>query len=227
MTEIMKEKAGKGSDHEDGHGMGAPTAPKWSKWKALAAAVGLATSVGTVQAGCGSGNNDSVVSIPSDGGCTTDGDAACTDADGGQGGMDSGAGGMDAGQMDAGHDNDAGMDAGPVDAGPVDAGPVDAGMDSGSDGGSCGVASTGYYNGFISTKITASVGGYSVAFDSLSGSDVLVDVHLGSCGIASSYHCPIGSTTNIDDNVNHKELQVHVLSGSATFSQVQITVVNH
>ncbi len=250
MADIMKEKAGtKANDHEEHGAREAPaTASRWSKWKSLAGALALATGVATGQAGCGSENTDSNISIPSDGGCTNDGDATCDGgaagmdagtgghdsgtggSDGGTGGMDGGSGGMDGGVTDGGS---GGMDGG---SGGMDGGVTDGGsggMDGGvSDGGSdagptCAVASTGSYSGFISTVTSAKVGNYTIAFDSYTGSDVLVDVSLGACSIESGYHCPTGTTTNIDDTANGKQIQVHVFSSTASYATVSITVVNH
>ncbi len=169
----------------------------------------------------GSGGMDSGVSDGGAGGL----DSGVSDA--GAGGMDAGlsdggSGGLDSGVSDAGA---GGMDSGVSDGG---SGTVDAGVaDGGSDAGTCAVATTGSYSGFISTVFSPTVGGYKIAFDSLSGSDVLVDVKLGSCSIQSGYHCPTGTTTNIDDPANGKQIQIHVFSATASYATVSISVVNH
>jgi hypothetical protein len=245
MAEIMKEKAGiKGNNHEEKEGKETPgSVTRWSKWKTLAGALIVATTVGTGQAGCG--NNDpgnTNINIPSDGGCATDGGCeAGAGGDGGTGGVvdsgtggttDSGTGGMNDGGAAGMDGGAAGMDGGATDGGAGgDGGAVSdggaAGMDGGSDSGpvACVSASTGQFVGTIGTA-PRTVGGYVLSYEGPSGSDAVFSITCGGEAVQTDYHCPVGITSEINVPVDGKKISITPWSAAATTTSCQVKVEN-
>ncbi len=221
MSEIVKEKAGAKTDHEESHGRDAPgVAPKaFSKWKALAGGLALATGLGLAQPACSNDSPTTNIDVPAaDGGCTTDGgDAACVDPDGGEAGADAGpqdSGPTDGGpDMDAGHDGgEGGMDAGPQPDGGMDGGPVvDGGSDGGpvTDGGTdsgtpdaggivCGSATVGTWSGMIHASGSQNLFNYTFGYVGIDGSgNALMALSCGGQTFEAAYPCPVGVETDI------------------------------
>jgi len=187
-----------------------------------AKAAALALSVGVVSASC-TEDASTVIEVP-DGGR----DGAVTDADMGDGGV------VDADRTDA--EVEAGVDSGLTDAtvdAEVDSGLTDATVDAEMDaGGDAGPLCTGVTNVSVSDVAfqlgtPINIGGYSITYDSLTTTGVLIDIDCGSSGasVASGYALNYGSPdTTLEVPADGKKIVMTLTSRTPWRATISVSV---